>query len=299
MTDIHAPAETASSTRAGMSATSGSVTSGTGLRECPNCGLFQHLPKVARGHVASCPRCDAVLRRHIVDPQSRALAMALTGLVLFVLAAGMPFMDLDVRGRILQTTLLSGPVQLEQHGMWEIGAVVLITTLGAPVAKLVAMAWVLVGLRLRQPPRHLHVVFRWVEKLSPWSMVEVFLLGVFVAYTKLIDLAHVDVGSAVYALGALMIVMAAADSVLDRESIWEALQARGITAGDVAPAASVGDAATRPIGCDTCGLVSRQAGEKNRCPRCGDRLHRRRPEVRGDQRDRQRTCPQRGRLRAA
>lgn len=250
------------------------------LRECPNCGLFQRVPKIARGHVATCPRCDAVLRRHIVDPQGRALAMALTGLVLFILAAGLPFIDLDVRGRTLQTTLLSGPVQLEQHGMWEIGLVVLITTLGAPVAKLASMAWVLIGLRLHRPPKHLHVVFRWVEKLSPWSMVEVFLLGVFVAYTKLIDLAHVDVGGAVYALGALMIVMAAADCVLDREGIWEALGARGITAcdaGDVAPPSSAGNPAARRIGCDTCGLVSWQAQGQRKCPRCGDRLHHRKP----------------------
>lgn len=248
------------------------------LRECPDCGLFQTVPKIVRGQVASCPRCNAVLRRHIVDPQSRALALALTGLVLFVLAAGMPFVELEVRGRALQTTLLSGPVQLEQHGMWEIGIVVLVTTLGAPVVKLLAMAWVLIGLRLRQPPRHLYVVFRWIEKLSPWSMVEVFLLGVFVAYTKLIDLAHVDIGGAVYALGALMMVTAAADSVFDRQGIWEALEARGITAcGAVAVPASVNSPATHPIGCDTCGLVSWQAGVKNSCPRCGGRLHHRKP----------------------
>ncbi len=268
MTDIHAMAK-AGRTELDLS-----------LRECPNCGLFQHLPKIVRGQVATCPRCEAVLRRHIADPQSRALAMALTGLVLFILAAGMPFIDLEVRGRTLRTTLLSGPVQLEQHGMWEIGLVVLITTLAAPVAKLAAMAWVLIGLRLRHPPRHLYVVFRWVEKLSPWSMVEVFLLGVFVAYTKLVDLAHVDVGGAVYALGALMIVMAAADSVLDREGIWEALGARGITArsaGAVIAPAQAGRPAARRIGCDTCGLVSWQAAERSACPRCGDQLHHRKP----------------------
>ena len=83
----------------------------------------------------------------------------------------------DLRGRERVTTLISGPVELEQHGLWELSVVVLVTTIAAPLAKLVAMIWVLVGVRLRRPPRHLLTVFRWVEWLSPWAMVEVFLLA--------------------------------------------------------------------------------------------------------------------------
>ena len=262
------------------------------LRECPGCGLFQHVPALARGNAANCPRCNAVLRRHIVQPQSRALALALTGLLLFALATQMPFVDMRVQGQSLQTTLFTGPVQLERHGMWELSIVVLITTLGAPLGKLLAMVWVLIGLRMRRPPQYLYVVFRWVEKLSPWSMVEVFLLGVFVAYTKLIDLAQVDVGGAVYALGALIMVMAAADSVFDREGIWDALESRGITARNAGAIPEpelplsdgrsfdrTADDAARLIGCDTCGLVSRRpptAGIRH-CLRCGGRLHHRKP----------------------
>ena len=297
MTDIHSRG-TQDMPRAPASRHAGPpAEAGSHLRECLGCGLFQRVPVLARGNAANCPRCNAVLRRHIVQPQSRALALTLTGLLLFGLATQMPFVDMRVRGLSLQTTLFSGPVQLERHGMWELSIVVLITTLGAPLGKLLAMVWVLIGLRMRRPPQYLYVVFRWVEKLSPWSMVEVFLLGVFVAYTKLVDLAQVDVGGAVYALGALMMVMAAADSVLDREGIWDALEARGITARNAGavpadailepePLLSEGrsldqasDGAARLIGCDTCGLVSRRprVGGVGHCSRCGGRLHHRKP----------------------
>jgi len=129
---------------------------------------------------------------------------------------------------------------------------------------------VLLGMRLPHPPRHLFTVFRWVEWLSPWSMVEVFLLGVFVAYTRLIAIAHVDVGGAVFALGALMLATAAADSVLDHEAVWEGLERRGVVAGRAA-----GHGGGRLTGCDSCGLVSRATLA---CPRCGANVRPRKPD---------------------
>ncbi|WP_431268064.1 paraquat-inducible protein A [Dankookia sp. P2] len=107
--------------------------------------------------------------------------------------------------------------------MWELSVVVLFTSVAAPVADVLAMIYVLVGLQLRRPWLHLRKVFAWIEWLRPWSMIEVYLLGVFVAYVKLVDLVHIELGPALYALGALMTTMIAADAALDRQAVWEAL----------------------------------------------------------------------------
>jgi paraquat-inducible protein A len=246
------------------------------LRECRGCGLVQHMPALASGATAECLRCGSILARRRSDPSGRALAMAITGLCLFILATQMPFMDIDLRGRQRATTLITGPVELEQHGLWELSIVVLVTTIGAPLAKLTAMIWVLVGARLRHPPHHLLTVFRWVEWLSPWSMVEVFLLGTFVAYTKLVDLAQVQLGGAVYALGGLMLATAAADMALDRDAVWSILQRKGVTAGRIEPvsAQAAATSASRHtlMSCECCGLVGPAA---RYCARCGGAVHRR------------------------
>ena len=240
----------------------GADTRNTGrLRECPDCGLFQRLPPLPRGSVARCPRCAAVLRRRRVDPVGRSLALAVTGLLLFALALSLPFMDVEVGGLVRATSLLTGPAELEQQGAWELALAVLVTTLGAPLGRLLLLTYVLLGLHLPRPPRHLYAVFRWIEWLSPWSMVEVFLLGIFVAYTRLIELAHVEVGGAVAALGALMLATAAADGALDHEAVWEGLERSGVVAGPVR-----GAALGPRYGCDSCGLVSHATGS---CPRCG------------------------------
>jgi paraquat-inducible protein A len=248
------------------------VVSHARLRECPVCGLFQVMPSLSRRSVACCARCGSVLRQDRTDPAGRALALATAGLLLFALAVSLPFLRLDLGGG-QQTSLVTGPVALENIGMPELALVVLGTTMLAPLAKMLAMVWVLVGLRLRSPPGHLAVVFRLVEVLTPWSMIEVFMLGVFVAYTKLGDLAPVHVGGGVYALGVLMLTMAAADAALDHEAIWERLEPAWL--GRQAPPPP-----GQRIACDSCGQVTRRphGAVRAACPRCGSYLRDRKPD---------------------
>lgn len=235
------------------------------------------MPQLQRRAGACCGRCGTVLRQTRTDPAERGLALAMTALIVFVLAIALPFMTLDL-GPGRQTTLIAGPEAMEQAGMWEVGAVILGTTMLAPLARLIGIVWVLMGSRSAHPPRHLAQVFRWVEQLTPWSMVEVFLLGVFVAYTKLSDLATVHLGGAVYALGALMLLTAATDAVIDPEAIWErleppALANREPSTRELALAASPSHGAL--LGCDDCGQVSHGLAD---CPRCGARLKHRKPQ---------------------
>jgi paraquat-inducible protein A len=128
----------------------------------------------------------------------------------------------------------------------------------------------------------LRTVFAWVEHLRPWSMVEIYLLGLFVAYVRLSDMAAVDLGPAVFALGGLMVIMVLADYTLDAQAVWEAMRPR--TRPPRGRPSQAWPGAERPardqhrwrIGCDTCGLVSR-AAPGMQCYRCGFRLHDRRP----------------------
>ena len=240
------------------------------LRECQDCGLFQTVPVLCQGDRADCSRCRATLRRHHDNSLNRALGCYLGALLLMTLAVQLPFLDLRSVGRVYQASLFTGPSQLEDHGMWEISAVVLITLVAVPFIQLFLILTVLIGLRLPRPPRILPALFSWVETLRPWSMVEVFLLGSFVAYTRLQAIATVEVGPALFALGGVMLCMIAADVELDHEDVWEAFEARGLTV-HLPPQPQHG-----LIGCDCCRLVV-CARERSRCPRCRARLRRRKP----------------------
>lgn len=196
------------------------------LRACPDCGRMHFLPTLDEGHAARCERCDGLLRRSRRDPVDRSLALALCALILFTLATFTPFLTMSISGQNVSADLVTGSLQLDQQGFWELAALVAATTLVAPVARLLATSYVLLALRLRRPPRHLAPIFRWAARLKPWSMIEVFLLAVLVAYAKLIDMASIEIGIAVFAFAGVMLATVAADLVLDPEVVWEAIDRR-------------------------------------------------------------------------
>ncbi|WP_137176996.1 paraquat-inducible protein A [Roseomonas sp. AR75] len=250
------------------------------LCECASCGRFQVMPALLPGESANCLRCGSRLRRAVVDPLGRALALNLAALSIFTLACVMSLMTVSTAGMVRNASLFTGPVNMGRDGLWELTLVVLFTTVVAPLLKLLAMVYVLTGLRLARPPRHIRRVYAFVEHIRPWSMIEVFLLGVAVAYTKLVDLVHIELGVALYALFILMLTMIAAEAVLDRQAVWEEMERRGIPNDDIDHAASV---LLRPehgaVSCHTCGLVGLPHEHDAHCPRCGSHLHARKPKA--------------------
>jgi paraquat-inducible protein A len=252
------------------------------LFECPDCGQMQILPALPPGARAVCQRCDAVLRHTRRDPLVLPLALNISALILFVLGASLSLMSVTTAGQQRVADLVTGPTELEHYGLWEISVVVLVTTVAAPLARILSMLAVLIGLRLRRPPMMLRTIYAWVEHLRPWSMVEIYLLGLYVAYVRLSGIATVDLGPAIYALGGLMVIMVLADYLLDDQAVWEALdppnrrRQRNLDANPATPDRPAPDIHRWRIGCDTCGLVSR-AAPGMRCSRCGFRLRVRKP----------------------
>ena len=241
------------------------------LRECHDCGLIQTIPRLVPGAVVSCTRCGTILR-HTRSSNLPALALALTSLVLYCIAVWSPFISVNIVGQLRETTLVSLPTAFVEDGMWELGAVVMLTAIILPGIKIGAVLVTLLGLRAANPPSWLPIAFRQYHLVGPWAMVEVFLLGVFVAYTRLGAIATVQVGGALYALGALLLTIILTDYVIDREAVWEELADYDLGRNDCA-----GAAARHPIGCPTCNLLN-DAPAGDPCIRCDAILHDRKPD---------------------
>jgi paraquat-inducible protein A len=247
------------------------------LRECRDCGLLQIVPSMTAGERALCLRCDATLRHTRQDPVGIPLVLNLSALVLLLIGAFATLMSVSTAGQHLAADLFSGPAGLEKDGAWELAGVVLLTTFVAPLAKLLGLLTVLIGLRLPHPPRLLPAIFAWVERLRPWSMIDVYLLGVFVAFVRLSAMAQIEIGIALFALAALMVTMASADFLLDPQAVWEEMERRRGLEPRPDRGGNAGGAQLRRLGCESCGLVSRASPGRAQCPRCGFVLRDRKP----------------------
>jgi paraquat-inducible protein A len=249
----------------------------TRLCECMDCGLIQILPAMPPSTRAVCLRCDAVLRQTRRHPLLLPLALNISALILFLLGATLTIVSVSSAGKARGADLISGPLALETFGMGELSIVVLLFTVAVPLARILSLLAVLIGLYLPRPPAQLRMIFAWVDHLRPWSMIEIFLLALFVAYERLSAMATVDLGPAVYALGGLLVITVWADYALDDQAVWEAMEPRARRERrrrEQLPALADLPSTNRRrgrIGCTTCGLVSR-AAPNMRCPRCGFRL---------------------------
>jgi paraquat-inducible protein A len=243
------------------------------LHECRGCGLFQHVPALAPGISAFCARCGTRLHKARRHPLEHSVALTIAALVLLGVLCLATLMGVQTAGISHRAGLFSGPAELVRRGMIALAAVVVFVTAVAPFAKLIGTLYVLLGLRLAKPPRHLRRVFVLVDRLTPWSMIEVFVFGVLVAYVKLGDVVTISLGAGVFALFALTFVMTWADGALDREAVWQALD-RSPPAGAMPSRAGVANS----IGCEACGLVSVPAHEHASCRRCDSPLHARKPD---------------------
>ena len=93
-----------------------------------------------------------------------------------------------------------------------------------PALRLLLTLYVLIPLvRDRRPWPGAKRAFRWAERLRPWSMAEIFVIGCAVALVKLVDLARVDLGPAFWMFAVLVVVLTVQDTLMCRWSVWRAL----------------------------------------------------------------------------
>ncbi len=190
------------------------------LIACHECDLLQRVPTPPPGGSAKCPRCGAVLYRHKIDSINRTLALTIAGLILFVVANTFPFLEFHMQGQETKTRLFSGVLDLYDQGMEGLALLVLLTTIVVPALQLALMLYVLVPLKLNRRPWKLAQVFRFFRELTPWSMMEVFMLGILVSVVKLVGMATIVPGLALVAFAVLIFVLAASTAALDEHEVW-------------------------------------------------------------------------------
>lgn len=195
----------------------------TTLIACLECDLVQNLPALRVGQRARCPRCNAILHTERANANTKVLALSITGLVLFTLANSFTFMRFELNARVQENSLISGAYELYDWGRAPLALLVLVVSILAPLLKLLAQTYVLGALHLGFRARHLMRIFRIVEWLHPWAMMEVYLVGVLVAIVKLSEIAIIVPGLALYSFAALIVIMALSDITLEPRPVWDAL----------------------------------------------------------------------------
>ena len=191
---------------------------------CDTCGLVQALDPLTPGAAAECMRCGSfVAARRTAGSLEVTAALAFAALILYVPANIYPIMKMHLHGAYSENTVWDGIVTLMRYDEWFVAFIVFMASMVIPLVKLAGlfslvitarMGW---GRRLRSRTS----LYKFIDAIGPWAMLDVFLLAVLVALVKLSNWATIVPGPGLIAFTMVVVLTMLASAVFDPKLIWE------------------------------------------------------------------------------
>ncbi len=192
-----------------------------GLALCHACELLS--PVSSHGH---CPRCGASLHLRKPDSLNRTLALLLAAFILYIPANLLPVMETRSMFAVQQDTILSGVVFLWTSGSWVLACVVFLASVTVPLLKLISLTLLVfsVHCRTRWRPRQRTQLYRLLELVGRWSMLDVYVVTLLVALVQAQSLASILPGPGAMAFGAVVVLSMLAAMTFDSRLLWDAMK---------------------------------------------------------------------------
>ncbi len=191
-----------------------------GLLVCTHCRETVRAVRAAR---VRCPRCGA--RIHDRTPHSIATttALVLSAAALYVPANLLPVMHMRTFFGDEDDTIMSGVVSLLHDGSWPLALLVFLASIVVPMLKLLAMGWLLFCVARKRPghPLQRSRLFRLVEFIGRWSMLDVYAIAILVALVQIRSLAIVHAGLGALAFCAVVVLTMLAAQTFDERLLWD------------------------------------------------------------------------------
>jgi paraquat-inducible protein A len=191
---------------------------------CDTCGLVQTVEGLVPGTAAECIRCGSfVAARSSTRSLEVTAALSIAALILYVPANVYPIMRMYLYGGYSESTVWDGVVTLVRTDQWVVAVIVFLASMVIPVVKLaglfslVVTAWMGWGRRLRSRTQ----LYKFIDAIGPWAMLDVFLLAVLVALVKLSTWATILPGPGLIAFTAVVVLTMFASAAFDPKLIWE------------------------------------------------------------------------------
>jgi len=193
---------------------------------CPACDALWRIREPETGGRTTCARCHNVLIRPRAGAILQIVALGLAVLILLVGALFLPFLEINVRGFSHASSIFDAAVVFSGPELVWLSLSVVAFIIGIPMARVLLTTYALGPILLGRPvlPGG-RTAFRWADTLRPWSMAEIFILGVGVALVKIVDLARVEIGPAFWMFALLVLITLLQDTFTCRYTVWKALEA--------------------------------------------------------------------------
>lgn len=195
-----------------------------GILLCIECHQLEYLRE---GEVQHCARCGARLHKRRPNSIIRTWALLITAAILYVPANLLPIMTVNFLGSGSPSTIMGGVLELIHAGMLPIALVVFVASILVPTFKLVGIATLLYSVQRHQPmsARQRILMYRFIEWIGRWSMLDIFVIAILVALVNFGNLASIQANLGAAAFSSVVILTMLAAVTFDPRLIWDDLAA--------------------------------------------------------------------------
>lgn len=242
---------------------------------CSDCGAFVHKIKLRNGYNLSCPLCGAVLAKAKNNSINKTLAFSFSGLILFIPTCFLPVLKLNILGISGDCTMLKGVIQMFGNGFWWMSFIVFFCSVLAPLAVFLLLLFISASVKFNYYTRTLKKALKLYQILNKWIMLDVYMLGILIAYIKMKEFGDLSAGVGLYCFIGVLLIANLTTMIFDRRLVWEKIEE---FTSIISPAVSDN---TRCVLCMTCGRLCHKKissdGLIYLCPRCNSKLYNRKP----------------------
>ncbi len=187
------------------------------------CCLTCHLLNRPTGDRCRCARCGAPLHLRKPGSLARTWVFVVAAFALYIPANLLPVMETGSLFGAQRDTIISGVVYLWQSGSWPLAAVIFIASVLVPLGKLAALTMLLISVHARAGELTVERtrVYRVLELVGRWSMVDVYVAAILTALVQFRALATVTPGPGLLAFGAVVVLTLLASASFDPRLIWD------------------------------------------------------------------------------
>jgi paraquat-inducible protein A len=198
------------------------------LLACHTCAQLSRADTLSDPQHAACLRCGAALHRRKPESFARTWALLIAATILYVPANLLPIMTVVSLGHGEADTILSGVKALIAAGMWPVALLVFFASITVPVLKVVGLTYLLISTQRRSSARlrDRTRLYRIIEAVGRWSMVDIFMIAILVGLVSLGELATIEPGAGAVAFAAVVILTMLASHAFDPRLIWDAGETR-------------------------------------------------------------------------
>jgi paraquat-inducible protein A len=196
-----------------------------GVIGCHGCGLVCEDRPHPRGH-ARCPRCNARLHRRYPNSIARAWALLLAGVIFYIPANLLPVMYTELLGSGSESTIMGGVIEFWKSGSYGIALVIFTASVAVPCTKFLVLGLLLVTAQRRSnwATRERARLYRLVEVVGYWSMLDVLVVAMVAALVKFKALSDAEPRIGIFFFGVVVILTMLSAMNFDPRLIWDGEQ---------------------------------------------------------------------------